>query len=81
VVLDRLTGHKPLVSVFEPERDRSAYGHGATVIRYMRYFQQCLDEDVEPSPSVLDGAKSVAAGVAAWESIETGQTIRACNEF
>jgi predicted dehydrogenase len=81
VVLDRLAGHKPLVSVFEPERDLSAYGHGATVIRYMRHFQQCLDEDIEPSPSVLDGAKSVAAGVAAWESIKTGQTIRACNEF
>jgi len=81
VVLDRLAGHKPMVSVFEPERDLSAYGHGATVIRYMRHFQQCLDEDMEPSPSVLDGAKSVAAGVAAWESIKTGQTIRACNEF
>jgi predicted dehydrogenase len=81
VVLDKLLGRKPLVSVFEPERDLSAYGHGATVIRYMRHFQDCLDEDLEPSPGVVDGAKAVAAGVAAWQSIRTGKVVRACNEF
>ena len=81
VVLDKLAGQKPLVSMFEPERDTSAYGHGATVIRYMRHFQECLDRDLEPSPGVLDGAKSVAAGVAAWESIRTGQTVRVFNEW
>lgn len=75
VVLDTAAGHKPLVSTFEPERDSSAYGHGATVIRYMRHFQDCLDRDLEPSPSVLDGARSVAAAVAAWESIRTGQVV------
>ena len=77
VVLDKLAGHKPLVSDFEPERDRSAYGHGATVIRYMRHFQECLDSGAEPCPSVLDGAKSVAAGVAAWQSIREGGTVSA----
>ena len=81
VVLDKLEGHRPLVSTFEAERDRSAYGHGATVIRYMRHFQHCLDEDLAPSPSVVDGAKSVAGGVAAWESIRTGQAAKAFNEF
>ena len=65
----------PVVTPFEPEKDLSAYGHGATVIRYMRHFQDCLDNDLEPCPSVLDGAKSVAAGAAAWESIKTGQVI------
>jgi predicted dehydrogenase len=81
VVLDKLPAHKPLVSVFEPERDLSAYGHGATVIRYMRHFQDCLDHDLQPSPSVVDGAKSVAVGVAAWESIKTGRVVKVCNEF
>ena len=81
VVLDKLAGHKPLVSTFEPERDASAYGHGATVIRYMRHFQECLNRDLEPSPGVVDGAKSVAAGVAAWESIRTGQAVRVFNEW
>ncbi len=64
------------VQRFEPERDLSAYGHGATVIRYMRHFQECLDTDAEPSPSVLDGARSVAVGEAAWESVRTGKVVR-----
>jgi predicted dehydrogenase len=81
VVLDSSPDHKPQVQNFEPEVDLSAYGHGATVIRYMRHFQDCLDHDLEPSPSVLDGAKAVAAGVAAWESIRTGQVVSACNDF
>ncbi|MGA2977839.1 MAG: Gfo/Idh/MocA family oxidoreductase [Spirochaetia bacterium] len=62
----------PEMMRFEPERDLSAYGHGAAVIRYMRHFQECLDTGIEPSPGVIDGAKSVAVGVAAWESIRTG---------
>ena len=64
-----------------PETDTSVYGHGQTVIRYMRHFQQCLVEDLEPSPNVIDGAKTVAVGVAAWESIETGQPVKVFNEF
>ena len=81
VVLDANQDHRPIVTRFEAERDRSAYGHGATVIRYMRHFQDCLDHDREPSPSVVDGAKSVAVGVAAWESIRSGKVVEVCNEF
>ncbi len=81
VVLDKLAAHKPMVSVFEPERDLSAYGHGATVTRYMRHFQDCLDKDREPSPGVLDGAKSVAAGAAAWVSVKTGKTVTVWSRF
>jgi len=51
------------------------------VIRYMQHFQQCLDQDLEPSPNVIDGAKSVAVGVAAWESIRTGQPVKVFNDF
>jgi predicted dehydrogenase len=81
VVLDNMFGHKPYVAAFDAERDASAYGHGATVIRYMRHFQDCLDNDLDPSPSVIDGARSVAVGVAAWESIQTGQAVKVFNEF
>ena len=73
VVLDKLEDHKAMLMDYEPERDLSAYGHGATVTRYMRHFQECLDEDREPTPGVVDGAKSVAVGVAAWNSIRSGQ--------
>jgi predicted dehydrogenase len=75
VVLDKTAGRQPQVTTFERERDLSAYGHGATVIRYMRHFQDCLDFARDPSPSVLDGARSVAAGVAAWESVRTGAEV------
>lgn len=81
VTLDRTEGHKPIVTRFDPERDRSVYGHGAAVIRYMRHFQDCLDNNRDPSPSVFDGAKSAAAGAAAWESIRTGKVVEVCNEF
>ena len=81
VVLDKLPGHKPQISVFEPERDLSTYGHGVTVVRYMSHFQECLDNDREPSPNVIDGAKSVAAGCAAWESIKRGQIVKVSNVF
>ena len=81
VVFDNLLGHKPYVAHFEAERDLSSTGHGATVTRYMRHFQDCLDNDREPSPSVVDGAKSVAVGVAAWDSIRTGQAVSVFNEF
>jgi len=81
VVFDDMFGHKPYIAQFDAERDTSAYGHGATVTRYMRHFQECLDDDGEPSPNVVDGAKSVAVGVAAWESIRTGQVVKVFNEF
>lgn len=81
LTLDKAEGRKPIVTRFDTERDQSAYGHGATVIRYMRHLQDCLDYNREPCPSVIDGAKSVAAGAAAWESIRTGKTVEVCNEF
>jgi predicted dehydrogenase len=75
VVLDR-PGQEAVVTRYEREADLSAYGHGATVVRYMRYFQECLDRDLDPSPGVLDGAKAVAVGAAAWESVRTGAVVR-----
>ena len=81
VVLDGPGGLEKTTTPFEAERDKSVYGHGAAVICYMRHFQQCLDEDREPSPGVLDGAKSVAAGVAAWDSVRTGGPVEVFNDF
>ena len=81
VVLDGPEGLERTTTPFEAERDKSVYGHGAAVIRYMRHFQQCLDEDREPSPGVLDGAKSIAAGAAAWESVRTGKPVEVFNDF
>ena len=81
IVLDELPVREPLTMHLEPERDRSAYGHGASVIRYMRHFQECLDHDQQPSPDELDGARAAAVAAAAWESAEHGTVVKVQNEF
>ena len=81
LMLDKMATREPFEVTCPPEIDTSVYGHGQTVIRYMRHFQQCLEEDLEPSPNVVDGAKSIAVGAAAWESIESGQPVKVFNEF
>ena len=81
MVSDPSPAKGPVTTHFEPERDASVYGHGATVIRYMRHFQDCLDHDREPSPSVLDGARACAVAAAAWESADKGKPVRVFNEF
>lgn len=81
IVRDKPAPDKSQTLHFEPERDTSVYGHGATVIRYMRHFQDCLDHDREPSPGVLDGARACAVAAAAWESADTGKPARVFNEF
>ena len=40
-----------------------------------------MEFNLEPSPNVVDGAKSVAVGVAAWESIRTGKPVKVFNDF
>jgi predicted dehydrogenase len=81
IVQDRFPVKSPMTMHFEPERDTSVYGHGATVIRYMRHFQECLDTDIEPSPNAVDGARAVAVAAAAWESAKSGQPVKVFNEF
>jgi predicted dehydrogenase len=81
LMLDKMAAREPLEMTYPPELDTSVYGHGQTVIRYMRHFQGCLEKDLEPSPNVVDGAKSIAVGVAAWESVETGKPVKVFNEF
>ena len=81
VVLDKMPLKQPFKMACPPETDTSVYGHGQTVIRYMSHFQECLESNLEPSPNVVDGAKSVAVGVAAWESIRTGKPVKVFNDF
>ena len=81
LMLDKMTAREPLQMTCPPETDTSVYGHGQTVVRYMRHLQQCLEGDLEPNPNVVEGAKSVAVGVAAWESIRKGRPVKVVNEF
>jgi len=81
VVFDKLAGHPPLVTSFNPEPESRKYWYGPNIVRYLRHFQDCLDTDQEPSPGILESGKSVAVGVAAWESIQTGQVVKVFNDF
>ncbi len=72
--------------VLEPYAKQIGIGFWTTdyrelVIRYMRHFQQCLEGDLQPTPDVVEGAKSVAVGVAAWESIRKGGPVNVFNDF
>jgi predicted dehydrogenase len=81
VVFDRLAGHTPFITSFSPEPESRRFWYAPSILRYMRQFQDCLDHDREPDPGVVESAKSIATGVAAWESIRTGQVVEVCNEF
>ena len=74
--------YKPIAHMeFPPEPGIDVYGHTKTVGRYMKHFEDCLIDDKEPSPSVIDGAKTISAGDAAWKSIKTGKVVKVFNEF
>ncbi|MBI3969721.1 MAG: Gfo/Idh/MocA family oxidoreductase [Chloroflexi bacterium] len=79
-VLDRVETLPVATMTFEPERE-GAYGHGETVLRYLRHFEECLATGSEPSPSVRDGARSVATCAAAWESVRTGKVVSVSNDY
>jgi predicted dehydrogenase len=81
VVLDKLAGHPHMVTNFNPEPESRRYGYGLNMVRYFRQLQDCIDHDQEPTPGVVENAKSVAVGVAAWESIHTGQAVKVSNDF
>ena len=80
VVQDRLHGHPVAAMTFEPEIE-GAFGHGGGVMRYLQHFEACLDGDQTPSPSVRDGAKSIAVCAAAWQSIRQGGVVQVRTEF
>ncbi len=77
---DAASGQRPVSHVYEPEME-GELGHGAGVLRYLQHFEECLSDGVTPSPGVRDGAGSVAACAAAWESIRTGQPVRPRADF
>jgi predicted dehydrogenase len=79
-VLDKIETLPTAELAFAPERE-GAYGHGQTVMRYLRHFEDCLVNDRQPSPGVREGARSVATCAAAWESIRSGRVVPVRNDF
>jgi len=74
--------HKPVSHMeFPPEPGIDIYGHTKTIGRYMDHFEDCIINDKEPSPNVIDGAKTISAGNAAYKSIKNGKAEKVFNEF
>jgi predicted dehydrogenase len=80
LVLDKLEG-TPVALITYPAEVTGELGHAAGVLRYLAHFEECLVEDRTPSPSVRDGARSIAVCSAAWESIRNGGVVKVRNEF
>lgn len=80
VVYDKIETLPTGTFAFPPET-QGAYGHGETVMRYLRHFEDCLVNDRQPSPGVRDGARSVAVCAAAWESASSGKVVSPRQDF
>jgi predicted dehydrogenase len=80
-VWDKVEYRPPAVMEFPPEHGLDVYGHTRTVLRYMCHFEDCLMNDREPVPGVIDGAKTIATGDAAYRSIREGKPAKVKNDF
>ncbi len=80
IILDKFE-YKSDQVINYPAETEGAYGHGLTVIRYLRHFEECLEKDLTPIPDAVEGAKSIAVCSAAWESVNTGKPVKVFNEF
>ena len=69
------------VMKFPAEHGIDVYGHTKAILRYMKHLQDCILEGVEPSPGVVDGAKTISAGHAAAQSIREGGVVKVFNDL
>jgi predicted dehydrogenase len=81
VVWDKVEYRPASTMEFPVEFGVDVYGHTKTVMRYMDHFEDCILNDKEPVPSVVDGAKTISVGHAAYESIEQGSSVKVFNDF
>ncbi len=81
VVYDKIEYRPVSTMCFPPELGVDVYGHTKTVLRYMKHFEECIVNDLEPVSSVIDGAKTISTGHAAWKSIESERSEKVLNEF
>jgi len=56
-------------------------GHAGEMIVMLRHMADCVLNGARPWVGVREGARVVSTGLAAWESLRTGQTVKVRNEF
>lgn len=81
MVWDKVEYRPVSTMTFPAEHGIDVYGHTKSILRYMAHLEDCILNDKDPSPGVLDGAKTVSAGAAAWQSIEKGGVVSVFNDF
>ena len=81
LVWDKVEYRPTAAMDFPAEHGIDVYGHTKSILRYCKHFEECLEAEREPSPSAVDGAKTVSAGDAAWTSIKEGRVVKVFNEF
>ena len=56
-------------------------GHAGEMIVMLRHMADCVLHGTKPWVGVREGARVVSTGLAAWESLRTGQAVKVRNEF
>ncbi len=56
-------------------------GHAVELVPYFRKMAQWIENDEIPEPNIIDGARAVAVGVAAKESLKSGRAEKVRNDF
>ncbi|MEZ4867019.1 MAG: Gfo/Idh/MocA family oxidoreductase [Caldilineaceae bacterium] len=80
LVYDKLE-RRPMANFTFPAEKEGTLGHGAGVMRYLHHFEECFTTGATPSPSVRDGAQSIAVCAAAWQSIRAGGVVKVTSDF
>ncbi len=71
----------PVQEISYPAETGVTYKHGESEMRIVRSFSDCIRSGGEPDPDAVEGARGVAVGEAAWESIRTGRPARVKRDF
>jgi predicted dehydrogenase len=71
----------PVQEINYPAETGVTYQHGESERRIFHYFADCITENTNPDPDEIEGAKGVAVGAAAWESIRTGKPVKVEIDF
>jgi predicted dehydrogenase len=71
----------PIQQIHYPAESGVTYKHGESERKIFRYFADCINKDRKPDPDEIEGARGVAVGAAAWESIRTGRSVKVKHDF
>jgi predicted dehydrogenase len=81
LVVEEKTSGSSVQRIDYPPETGVNYRHGESERRIFFRFAECLEAHLPPEPGALAGARGVAVGEAAWESIRTGRPAKIRQDF